>query len=175
MVVESTVDSATVDDRGETLVEILVTLVVLSTAVIALVIGIGAAVTMSDIHRKQATAGAHLRDFADAVESYVTGSGAVQTGYATCPTVAPLVAASNYQAAYTDPDQTHYTATVASLAYWDTSTNPPSWKVMACPSNGDSGLQRISLRVVSNGTHNPVSETLDIIIRLPCRLTDTPC
>src|SRR5215475_10690144 len=100
MVRESTVDVPTVDDRGETLVELLVTLVVLSTAVIALVIGIGAAVTMSDIHRKQATAGAYLRDFADSVESYVAGS---TTGYAICPAVAPLVAASNYQAAYTIP------------------------------------------------------------------------
>jgi hypothetical protein len=169
---QSTVDRATVDDRGETLVELMVTLVVLSTAVIALVIGIGAAVNVSDIHRKQATAGAYVRDFADSVESYVTGSATVATGYTPCTTAT----ITTYQSVYTIPDPTHYAATVAGLAYWDTSTNPPSWKDYAagCPSNGDSGVERVSLNVATVGD-NRASETLTIVIRQPCRPKDPAC
>jgi hypothetical protein len=127
---------------------------------------------MSDIHRKEATAGAYVRDYADAIESFVTGSATVKTGYTPCPPANPTAPATTYQAAYTIPD-THYTANPPGIAYWDTSTSPASWNTSGCPSNGDSGIQRLSLSVSSNDGR--ANEKLVIVIRLPCRSkTDFP-
>src|SRR5262245_54919286 len=91
------------DDRGETLVELMVALVIMSTAVIALVGGIATAVTVSDVHRKQATAGVYVRAFADAVEQRVA---ATPTGYTPCATTAA------YSGAYSVPNPGQYAAEV---------------------------------------------------------------
>jgi type II secretory pathway pseudopilin PulG len=165
---------STVDDRGETLVELLVAIAILATAVVAVVGGIGTAITMSDVHRKQATAGSYLRDFAEAVENKIS---ATPTGYAVCPTVSVTTAKATYQAAYSIPDSTHYTATVTGLAYWNGTAF-----VSSCPSGGDVGVQRVSLNVSSKdiAAGHKASESMDIIIRRPCRSAtdfplDTPC
>jgi type II secretory pathway pseudopilin PulG len=142
-----------VDDRGETLVEILVALVVMSITVSALVLGLAATVRMSDVHRKQATAGADVRAFAEAVENSVAAS---PTGYLACagPTA--------YQTLYTVPDPTHYEATMIGIAYWNGTAF-----VGVCPVAGDLGVQRVSLQVRSKD--NRATEKLDVIIRNPCR------
>jgi Tfp pilus assembly protein PilV len=142
-----------VDDRGETLIEILVALVVMSVTVVGLVVGIAATVRMSDIHRKQANAGADVRAFAETVENSVAAS---PTGYIACagPTA--------YQSLYTVPDATHYEATQTGIAYWNGSTF-----VATCPVAGDQGVQRVSLQVRSKDGR--ASEKLDVVIRNPCR------
>jgi Tfp pilus assembly protein PilV len=142
-----------VDDRGETLIEILVALVILSVTVSGLVVAIAATVRMSDVHRKQATAGADVRDFAEAVENSVSGS---PTGYIACagPTA--------YQALYTVPDATHYEATQIGIGYWNGTAF-----VSTCPVAGDQGVQRVSLQVRSKD--NRAIEKLDVIVRNPCR------
>jgi type II secretory pathway pseudopilin PulG len=181
MALESTVDRTTVDGPGETLVELLITLVILSTAVIALVTGIGAAIKMSDVHRKQATAGAYLRDYADGIENYIAGNATTATGYTPCTT--GMLPNSTYQTppSFTFTDTAHYQYTVTGIAYWDTSTSPASWNTSGCPSNGDSGVQRVSLSVASKDVGSArATETLDIVIREPCRPgisfpLDLPC
>ncbi|MDQ1740524.1 MAG: hypothetical protein QOE53_2176, partial [Pseudonocardiales bacterium] len=55
-------------DRGETLLELLIALAIMSIAVVAIVGGLVAGIAMSDIHRKQSTAGAAVRDYAENVE-----------------------------------------------------------------------------------------------------------
>jgi hypothetical protein len=158
---------STVDDRGETLVELLITLVIMSTAVIALVTGIGAAIKLSDLHRKQATAGAYVRDFADTVETYVTGSPTVATGYTPCQTSTIAAMIATYQAVYTVPDA-NYKRSVSGLAFWNGTTFAST-----CPAGGDLGLQQVSLTVAS--IDGRASEMLDIVIREPCRsVTDFP-
>ena len=65
------------DDRGESLIEILVAVLIMGTAVVAIVGGLLASVKMSDVHRKQATSGGLARDYAELIDRHVAGSGYV--------------------------------------------------------------------------------------------------
>jgi len=97
------------EDRGETLIELLVALAILGIALVAIIGAFGASITMSDVHRKQASAGAAVRNYAELVTNYVAG-----TGYSSC------AAASAYSAGtvgYTAPSG--YTASPASIMYWN--------------------------------------------------------
>lgn len=151
------------DDRGESLIELLVAMAIMSTAVIALVAGIGTAIRISDIHRKQATAGSYVRSYSEAVQSAIADT---PTAYAACAT------STTYQSAYTVPDPTRYQAEITAVTYWD-----GTGFVATCPAT-DLGLQRVSLRVRS--LDGRASETLDVVIRRPCRSAadfplDPPC
>jgi len=59
------------DDRGESLVEILVALVILGIAGVAILAGMQMSVQASDIHRKQTTSGAYVRSYAEAIQNFV--------------------------------------------------------------------------------------------------------
>jgi type II secretory pathway pseudopilin PulG len=59
---------------GETLVELLVAMSILGVAVVALVSGIGTSVLVSDVHRKEATAGAVVRTYGEAIAAAVDAS-----------------------------------------------------------------------------------------------------
>jgi len=58
------------DDDGETLIELIIAVAIMGITVIAIIGGVGTAILMSDIHRKQATAGAYVRSYAEAVQTY---------------------------------------------------------------------------------------------------------
>ena len=148
-------------DRGATLIEMIVAVSILSTAVIALTAGIAVSIRVSDIHRKQASAGSYVRGFAEAVSSKVAQS---PTGYAAC--TAGSTPAAIYQAAYVNPDSAHYQADVTGVAFWNSATKA----FVPCPAAGDAGVQRVSLRVQS--VDGRASETLDVVIRKPCRVGD---
>src|SRR5262245_26290216 len=62
-------------DRGETLVEVLVSVMILGVAGVAIVSGLMMSVQASDSHRKQTTGGAYVRSFAEAIQDYVATSG----------------------------------------------------------------------------------------------------
>jgi type II secretory pathway pseudopilin PulG len=135
-------------DGGETLVELIVAVAILGIAAVAILAGMQLSVKASDIHRKEATGGAHVRSFAEAVQDYV------DTGYSLCGT-----AKSDYQAAATLPDG--YTASVESVLSW-TGTG---WG----DCDDGSGTQRLDLKVTSPGNASRRSEeTLTVILREPC-------
>jgi hypothetical protein len=50
------------NDRGETLLEVLIAVVIIGVAIVAIIGGLVTSVLMSDVHRKQATAGSAVRD-----------------------------------------------------------------------------------------------------------------
>ena len=139
------------EDRGETLVELLVAMAILGIVLVAVVGGFAATITMSDVHRKQASAGAAVRDYAELVANYVAG-----TGYSAC------AAASAYAAGtvgYAAP--TGYTASPVSIRYW----TGAAWSA-SCGT--DSGLQQLTLAVSSTDTR--ASEQLTVVLRKPCGL-----
>ena len=146
------------DDRGETLVELMVALSIMATAVVALVGGIAASVQASDIHRKQAKSQAYLREFVEKLEASVA---TYPTGYLEC--AAGSSPAATYQARKptTDPG---YVAEVTGVSLWSPAINPP---YTACPAAGDTGVQRVSLQVRTGDGR--ATEKLDIILRKPCR------
>jgi hypothetical protein len=119
---------------------------------------------MSDIHRKQANAGTYVRAFAEAIEAYVTASPTKYTACAGIDTYAPA-----YTALAGDPS---YTPDITAVTYWNVTS-----KTFVGTCAGDTGVQKVSLRVRAGNT---VAETLDVIIRQPCRSTtdfplDTAC
>ncbi|MFL6161824.1 MAG: prepilin-type N-terminal cleavage/methylation domain-containing protein [Jatrophihabitantaceae bacterium] len=142
------------DDRGETLIELLVALTILGIALVAVVGAFGASITMSDIHRKQATAGAGVRNYAEQVESYIAG-----TGYSACAAPSAYAAAT---VGYAAP--TGYTAAPVAIRYWTGS----AWSA-GCAS--DTGLQQLTIAVNSSDTR--ASEQLVVVLRKPCGIGST--
>jgi prepilin-type N-terminal cleavage/methylation domain-containing protein len=139
-------------DRGDTLVELLVAVVIMGIAVVAVTGGVAVSIRMSDVHRKQSQAGAYIRDFAEAIENAVAAS---PSAYVAC------AGAGTYDSYYTVPGPFAVPAPTP-VRYWDGSAF-----VSTCGT--DSGVQQLSLRIDS--ADHLVSETLVIVIRKPCRST----
>jgi len=126
------------DERGETLIEVLATIIILGTAIAALLAGLGTVVLSSARHRDQATGNALLRSYAEAVKQ-TTRSGYVLNQ---CPTTYNVPAT-----AYTLPNG------------WAVPTNQT---VNPCPGGVDPGTQQVRITVV---TPRSATQTLDIWVR----------
>jgi type II secretory pathway pseudopilin PulG len=139
------------DDRGETLIELVVAVAIMGVVVVALLGAIATSIRMSDVHRKQARAGAFLRSYAEEIQNSV----AEGAGYKPCAdTVITRYPASSFLG-----DVQLYPPTITAVTFWNGS--------MFVPSAGakDIGVQRLSLLLVSKDTQ--VSETLDLVLRRP--------
>jgi hypothetical protein len=143
------------DDGGESLVELLFAIAIMSTAVVALLAGLATAVVISDSHRKQASAGAQVRTFAEAVERAVNNA---TTAYVDC------AAETAYEPVFTA--EPGYKRDVVEVLYW----NGTDFSDECAP---DPGVQRVTVRVASNDDR--ASETIHVIIRKPCRASDPSC
>jgi type II secretory pathway pseudopilin PulG len=150
-------------EHGETLTEVLVSITIMSVAVLVLLGGLGTGIRMSDVHRKQVTASERVRAFAEAIESAVAATPSAYVECATPATYAPLFSTG-------DPK---YTAQVAAVRYWTGASFDTT-----CIVANDTGVQQVSLRVRSYD--DAAVESLDVIIRKPCRPAsqfplDPPC
>jgi len=148
------------NDRGETLIELLATITIMGTAVVAIVGATATAIHLSAVHREQANAGAYLRQFAEAIETKVVAS---PTGYKMCATAGDYSGPGVYT-----PVNTAYSATVGKVWVW---TAANDWTEVSGVGCTDLGVQRVRLQVQHSGDN--VTETVDIVIRRPCRPTDT--
>ncbi len=148
------------DDRGETLIEILATIVVMGITVTAVLGAVATSIRLTDVHRKQAVAVNLVHAYGEAIEN------GVQTAskYQGCGT------ATTYRNLYSIPGNfsANYSRDVTAVSYWNGTAF-----VSGCTLSTDSGVQKLSLRVWSND--NRANETLDIIIRRPCRPSDPLC
>lgn len=142
------------EDRGETLIELVVALAILGIAMVAVVGALGASITMSDIHRKQSTAGAEARNYGELVENYVAG-----TGYTACAAPASYAPAT---VGYAAP--AGYAAAATTLRYWTGS----AWSA-SCGT--DNGLQQLTVSVSSTDTR--AVEQLVVVLRKPCGIGST--
>lgn len=136
--------ASAVHDRegGFTLVELLVTIVIMGLAIAALLGGLGTAIIVSDQHRQQAVAGSALRSYAEAVAAMT---------YTECASAGTFAS----PAGYTSP--TGYTSSATGVRYWKPSTR--SFEA-SCES---AGAQRVTLRVASN--RGGAAETIEIVVR----------
>lgn len=142
------------NDRGETLVEVLVTVIILGIAGVAVLAGLMIAIKGSDIGRKQANGGSYVRSLAEAIQNSVTAT----NGYKTC-------AAANVYLTNSVKTQAGlpgtYTATQGAAKSWNGST----WG--SC--GADNGSQQLTVTVTSPGTGvQKATETLTFILRKPC-------
>jgi type II secretory pathway pseudopilin PulG len=131
------------DQRGETLVEILVTIAVVGITLTGILGGIALAVSSSGQQQGRGTAETVLRDEAEALAS---------------PSVAyvPCATPSSYHPPYAPP--AGWTASISTVRYWNGQT-PAGW-LTTCPSP-DAGLQRLTL----TATDGNVTETVDVLER----------
>jgi len=136
----------TTDDRGETLLELLIAVVIMGIAVVAIVGGLAASTLVSDQHRKAATAGSYARDYAEAVKSMPYVSCASASAY-------PVPAGFGLPAGYA--------ATVQAVRYWSGS----AWQA-SCPGLGDVGLQQVTVQVASSDGR--AAEQVTLVLRKPC-------
>ncbi|MFF0264211.1 prepilin-type N-terminal cleavage/methylation domain-containing protein [Kribbella sp. NPDC004536] len=146
----------TTDESGESLLELLIAVAIMGIAVVAIMAGLVTSVLVSDVHRKQATAGTAVRDYAEAIQTFVANGNYVDS----CGSITPYNLPS-----FTVP--TGYTKSVVagSVRYWSGS----SWQT-SCAT--DLGLQRLILQVASNDGR--ASERVTVVLRKPCGL-DTSC
>jgi type II secretory pathway pseudopilin PulG len=149
----------TPDERGETLLELLIAVVIMGITVVAVIGGLATSIKISDIHRKQATAGAAVRSWAEAIENYVAS-----TSYIDC---AGRDAYKPSVVGYLPSLPVGYTWSQTAATSWDGSSS--NW--VSCVS--DNGYQKVLLSVTSPDLR--VTETLDIVLRKPCRPTDASC
>ena len=152
-------------DAGETLVELVLTVTIMSIAVVSVIGALATGVRVSDIHRKHATAGAAVRAFAEALHASVAGAG----GYLEDICDGDPVSAYQSQVAsiYTPP--TNYQASVTQVRFWHPNGLSGSFET-GCP---DVGVQLLTLQVTS--VDGKVTETLDVVLRKPCRTEDPLC
>jgi type II secretory pathway pseudopilin PulG len=140
-------------DRGDTLVELLVSIAIMGIAGVAIFGALLTSVKVSDYHRKQASAGAYVHNFAEALTTFVA------TGYKQCATKTDYTPAT---LSYTAP--AGFTASTTSVAYWIISSS--TWVTTGCTSSNDSGVQQVSIQVASNDGR--ATESLQVVVRQPC-------
>jgi len=145
------------DEDGFSLVEVLVTIVIVGITFAALLGGLITTIAVSSLHRKQATADSVARSAAEWVKD------SVQTPYANC------AGAGTYSLSGL-PKPSGYSVAIQSVEYWD-GAGPvvgipyslDSHIGQPCPAGGDKGVQRITIVVTSSDP--PISETVQVLKR----------
>lgn len=138
---------ATSGEEGFTLVEMLVTIVIMGIAFAIIVGGLGTAIIGADIQKQGAGADIVLRTAAEAI------------------VYKPCAGPADYTPA-TQP--AGFTVTVQSVSYWERVSDSfePDCPDPDSP-EPDSGLQLVELRAVSTGSPRPTDETLRVVKRKP--------
>ncbi len=130
-------------DEGETLIELIIAVAIMGIAVVAIVGGIATTIVMADIHRKQASAGAYVHDYAEAVSGHYDGR--ISPNY--------LPAAVGFA------DPAGFKGTVTLVQCWD-----DAGKVFGtCTTAND--VQQVTLTMASTDTR--ASESLAVVVRQP--------
>jgi type II secretory pathway pseudopilin PulG len=139
------------DDRGETLLELVVSIAILGVCVVAIGTGIALGIKTSSIHRAQATASAFLHNYGAALQnSYTPCSGGNAPDYVS---IAGLAAPS-----------ADFAAPSATVKFWNPNGTPAAFSSTACPAT-DPGLQEVTLTLDSSDGF--VSESVVVIVRRP--------
>ena len=155
-------------ERGESLLEILLSIMIMGIAVTVILGGVGVAAKASTQDERQIHAQALLRSWGEHVQARTTDA-----TYVPCATTATYGASSVW--AYTSPPPVGLealpagaTATVTQVRYWDGGT----WAAPAgCddPAPAEPGLQRLELTLtMPDGLYPGFSETYDVVLRRPC-------
>lgn len=138
-------------DRGETLIELIISVAILGMAGVAIIAGLMVSVRSSVVHRNDATGGAYVRSFAEAIQNSVDSSG----GYKSCGS-----AASAYAGVTVPGLPPGYATSVTAVQSW----NGATWGSCAAD-----GIQRLDLQVTTTGDSvHQAKETLTVILRSPC-------
>lgn len=142
-------------DAGDTLVEVLVTIVIMGLAVTAIVGGVATSILVSAVNREQATAGVIIRDYAEAIIS-------ANTPYVACAVASSYAATVTVPSGWSQPVVLNAGAHL--IQYWQSNGSGGGSFVSTCPSP-DQGAQSMWLQVSSPDGRDV--ETLQIVKRKP--------
>jgi type II secretory pathway pseudopilin PulG len=134
------------DERGETLAEVLMTVSIMGILFAAVLGALAVSALTSDISKKEGTAEALLRTYAEQVQGLP---------YVNCASTSTYTIASF-------PVPANYTAGPTGVRYWD-GLNPASY--VAPPCSSDTGVQAVDLRVQTGDGR--VTETVTVYKRVP--------
>jgi len=144
-------------DGGETLIEILVTIVVLGLTIPALMGAVLISVSASSQDRRQVQAQALLNSWTETIAR----ESSTDALYTNCPALAYYEASPFAPAGI----PAGFTPSVVAITYWDT---PSGTFVVACASP-DSGVRKLQLKVsVAAGLYPGFDLTESIVVRKPC-------
>lgn len=139
-------------DRGETLVELVVTIVILGIAGVAVLAGVEQSVRSALMGRNEANGGSYVRSLAEVVQNSVAAG-----GYAKCGSY--VTAAAKTRADI----PAAYSASQSAVQTW----NGSAW--VGCTNANDDGVQRLTLTVSSpTDSRHQATEQLVVILRRPC-------
>lgn len=141
-------------ERGESLLELVVAIALMGVAIVAVMAGLTTTVLMSDTQRKEATVVATVRNYAEALQNYVASG-----HYVACATTYAVPG-------FAVPEGFTAKVVSGSVQYWTGAL----WLPLCLP---DRGLQRLRVSVAS--TDGRAAQTLDVVLRKPCRVEDPPC
>jgi prepilin-type N-terminal cleavage/methylation domain-containing protein len=143
-------------DAGVTLIELLVTVVILGVVFVAVLGGMATGMVVSDLHRKQATAETIIRSYAEAVKA---------ASYTVCAGTAAYAASAVGYSVPTGLRPT-YAVSVTAVKYWQPGGSTGSFvsSLGTCPGS-DNSLQSVALRVSS--TDGRDSESMQVVKRKP--------
>ena len=140
-------------ERGETLIEILVSVTILGIIGVALVGGLLMISTSSVVHRDAASSQNSMRNWAESVSS---------SAYGACNTLT----AASFLALKPANLPAGFTASVPSVLYW----NGSAFVAGPCTVGGalDTGLIKVTLQLTPPVTPGSHAETLVVVKRKPC-------
>jgi prepilin-type N-terminal cleavage/methylation domain-containing protein len=148
-------DPADREERGETLIELLITVTIMGVLFVAVMAGVATSITMSDFHRQDGTAEGVIRAYAERI------SDPTDVPYVDCGSVTTASYATPIGFILPNAD---WTASVTSVTFWQGALPPVFSSV--CPSP-DKGLQQITLQVQSKAGKNQARESVVIVKRKP--------
>ncbi len=138
-------------DRGESLLELLISVTILGIGVVALLSGMGAAALTSGLHRQQAVSATAVRAAAEALQ-------ADTVAYAPCATT------------YAVPGYNGPPVTVQVDRYW----RAGQWQTGCSAHADDHGAQQVRLTLAPPDPRVR-AETLVVVKRKPCGPADPAC
>jgi type II secretory pathway pseudopilin PulG len=138
-------------ERGESLIELLLAVVILGLTGLAVLGALTTSIIVSDAHRKETISGAAVRAYAEQLQTKVAAS-----GYVSCAGVASYASGT---VGYAPP--AGYSATPTGVKYWNLST-----KTFAATCGTDSGVQAVTLQV-SDAAPSRGTVALTVVIRKP--------
>lgn len=147
-------------ESGGTLVELLLTIVILGVAIVAIVGGMEASVVASDYHRKQTTTQALLKNAAEFLKNQQTAP--FQPECTPKPDYSPQL--DVFWAAREPTEAAGYQLEITKHEYWDGAVPPATagFQSLSCSNNG---LQRLTLQARS--VDGRITETLEVVKRRP--------
>lgn len=137
------------DESGETLIEVMASVVLMGTAIVAILAGLFTAVVTSDLHKRQTRAANEVTNAIEAIQraTYLPCGGPTAPDYSSALPAMPA----------------GYTASITSTQYLQSSTAAdPTWG--ACPGT-DQGEQKITVSVSQGTGGRAVKETIVYVKR----------